>query len=378
MPMSGSHGAGGDKQERERTTWLTEDEDVWGGDVGGSGGTDTDREGRGTRMAAWIAGQGSSADLVGIVSRAKILSIVVNSTGRENGVSVFSTGVRWAVDHGARVINISQVADGAGFPDNCPREVQDAVSYALRAGAVVVAASGDAGDTTNPAYHPAACRGVLAVGAVDADKHVWPQTGRQDYVDVAAPGVHMYGINAAGQGGYGDGTSNSAAVTSAAIALVWSKYPRLSNRQVVARILATLTDDADQPGPDNATGMGIVRPYYAITRDIPVNAPNPVFDELSSAASAGPAQSPARPTGPDRQLRRSLVAVAVAVALPDRCRGQPRLEHRADHRRHRRSRHRDPARHPCRGQARTPDQRAARLAAPSATHRGRMGRAPPR
>src|SRR5262249_59711542 len=92
-----------------------------------------------------------------------------------------------------------------------------------------------------------------------------------------------------------NGTSDATALVSGAIALVWSKYPRLTNRQVVARILATLKDDADQAGHDDAVGGGIVRPYNAITRAIPANAPNPVFDELAGLPSQGGTPSTSRP-----------------------------------------------------------------------------------
>jgi hypothetical protein len=49
-----------------------------------------------------------------------------------------------------------------------------------------------------------------------------------------------------------------------AIALVWSKYPQLTTRQVVARLLGTVKDDVDRPGRDDATGEGIARPCNAI------------------------------------------------------------------------------------------------------------------
>src|SRR5205085_1686659 len=69
-------------------------------------------------------------------------------------------------------------------------------------------------------------------------------------------------------------------------ALVWSKFPKLTNRQVVARILATVTDDVDIPGRDTATGYGIVRPHVAIRADVALSAPNPIFDELEAATGS--------------------------------------------------------------------------------------------
>jgi subtilase family protein len=225
-----------------------------------------------------------------VAPRARILPVIVNA-GEGDPATLLAKGTRWAVDHGARVISLSQ----ASATPSCPPPLQDAVVYAVRKGAVVVASAGNEGDGANLAQYPANCLGVLSVGAVDVGRHVWPSSQRQPYVDVAAPGVHMRAVDDHGNQGFSDGTSDSAALVSGAVALVWSKYPHLSNRQVVARILATLRDDADQPGRDTATGGGIVRPYPAITQRIPANAPNPVFDELAGLPSPGGAPTASQP-----------------------------------------------------------------------------------
>jgi subtilisin family serine protease len=181
------------------------------------------------------------------------------------------------------VLNLSVAASGNGIAGSCPPDLQAAIQDAVGKGAVLVAGSGNDGSGSNPPVYPAACKGVLAVGAIDLARHAWVDTQRQPYVDVAAPGVNMQAIDDKGRTGTSEGTSDATALASGAVALVWSKYPALTNRQVVARILATLRDDTDQPGRDDATGGGIIRPYNAITQNIPANAPNPVFDELTQA-----------------------------------------------------------------------------------------------
>jgi subtilisin family serine protease len=257
----------------------------------GNGRTDRDPDGtgHGTRMAAFIAGQGGRGGEVGVAPEARILPVIIE-TGEGDLATLYADGTRWAVDHGARVVNLSQ-----GVAGQCPPGVQDAVAYAVRKGAVVVASTGNEGNLGNQSLYPANCRGALSVGAVDLGRHIWPKSQRQSYVDVAAPGVHMRAVDSGGGHGYSDGTSDAAALVSGAIALVWSRYPQLTNRQVVARVLATLKDDADQPGRDNATGGGIVRPYPAITQRIPANAPNPVFDELAALPSPGGTPTASRP-----------------------------------------------------------------------------------
>ena len=262
--------------------------------TGGDGRTDYDRSrAHGTAMALFVAGQGGASGLVGIAPQAHILPVRLNQGPSTGGDQRLVDGIRWAVDHGAKVINAS-----IGPSGECPAEVQDAVGYAVGKGAVVVASAGNSGGSGSPPEYPASCAGVLAAGAVDAARHAWPGTTRQSYVDVAAPGVNMASINATGQAGKSDGTSDASALTSAAIALIWSKYPALTNRQVVARLLATLRDDADRPGRDPATGLGLIRPYNAITTPVPPNAANPVFDELDRldpATSAPPSSAPTTP-----------------------------------------------------------------------------------
>jgi subtilisin family serine protease len=261
--------------------------DIATGSGDGRTDRDPDQSGHGTRMTAFIGGQSGE---VGVAPRARILPVVVNA-GEGDPATLFAQGTRWAVDHGARVVNLSQ-----GSPaSSCPPQLQEAVVYAVRKGAVVVASAGNDGNGANLPEYPANCLGVLSVGAVDVGRHVWPGSQRQPYVDVAAPGVHMRAVDDHGSQGFSEGTSDSAALVSGALALVWSKYPHLSNRQVVARILATLKDDADQPGSDPATGGGIVRPYPAIIQRVPATAPNPVFDELPRLPSPGGTPASSRP-----------------------------------------------------------------------------------
>ncbi|MEP7019228.1 MAG: S8 family serine peptidase [Pseudonocardiales bacterium] len=263
--------------------------------AGGDGRTDTDRfDGHGTSMARRIAGQGGGKyDLTGIAPSAKILPVVVHNEIHRSAdtARAESQGIRYAVDHDARIINLSQGTDGTGEPNQCPTEVAAAVRYAIGKGAVIVASAGNEARKGNPPFYPATCAGVLSVGAVDGSKRPWPDSERQTYVDVAAPGVNMVDVNFAGQLGFSEGTSDSAALVSGAVALVWSKFPKLTNRQVVARLLATVTEDASTPGKDLATGYGIVRPLQAITTDVPANAPNPVFDEVAATAQSSPTPS---------------------------------------------------------------------------------------
>ncbi|HEX5497018.1 MAG TPA: S8 family serine peptidase, partial [Mycobacteriales bacterium] len=255
-----------------------------GGDTTGGGTdgrTDTDPDGHGTSMAAFIASRGQGTGMLGIAPDARILPVVTQNGDSESTTS-YPAAIRFAVDHGAKVLNMSVGANGSIYPEHCPPKVQDAVRYAVEHGAVVVAAAGNDRQTGNQPNYPAACAGVLSVGAIDNHLAAWSDTEQQPYVDVAGPGVATVTINGRGQVAIGNGTSGATALVSGAIALVWSKFPRLTNRQVVARILASVRD-AGPPGRDDLTGTGVVRPSHALLDNIPANAPNPVFDELKTA-----------------------------------------------------------------------------------------------
>ena len=117
---------------------------------------------------------------------------------------------------------------------------------------------------------------------------------------MSAPGVNVPSLGReAGTAYSGDGTSQATALASAAVALVWSKYPHLTGQQVVTRVLATL--DAHTTRQNPAYGYGIVDAYRAVTESVPADATNPVFTAVApfllrfrafARASAAPAPNP--------------------------------------------------------------------------------------
>jgi hypothetical protein len=78
------------------------------------------------------------------------------------------------------------------------------------------------------------------------------------------------------------------------VALIWSKYPALSGRQVVARMLATLDHRTGKQDP--AYGYGVVNAGRAINAHVPANAPNPVYDALAPFLSTNSANARALQT----------------------------------------------------------------------------------
>ncbi|MEV4254025.1 S8 family serine peptidase [Spirillospora sp. NPDC049652] len=259
---------------------------VPGGDFSGGnsdGRTDVDsEEGHGTAMASLIASRGTSSGFVGIAPEAKILPIVVRDVNQYSEAKA----IRFAVDHGAKVVNISQ---GEGNPqfkqDPCPQPLLDAVKYAAQKDVVLVAAAGNEGDSTNDPSIPGSCPGVLAVGALGKNGKAWASSQRQPYVTVGAPGADVGGIGKSGHVySSGEGTSQASALTSGAVALLRAKFPQESARRIV-QILTNTTKDFGSP---DQLGRGVISIPRALRTKVPATAPNPVYERLDKVGGATP------------------------------------------------------------------------------------------
>jgi type VII secretion-associated serine protease mycosin len=257
--------------------------------------------GHGTAMAALIVGQGGGrTGFVGIAPEAKILPIHDTSRlGDQNGAfESYAKAIRFATDHGAKVINMSQGITSAAMEGHCDSGVQDAISYAADHDVVVVASAGNNGDTSNWPQLPGSCAGVLAVGAIDPELRPWKGTQRQPYVAVSAPGAKIPSIGKKGElFPDGEGTSASAALTSGAVALIRSRNPQMPARTVVQRLIATARP-LGGPGWNDQTGYGAIQITSAMNPErhpVPASAPNPVYAALDKWRSTRYG-TPAQPT----------------------------------------------------------------------------------
>ncbi|GIF50116.1 subtilase family protein [Asanoa ferruginea] len=292
--------------------------DVTGHGTDGRVDVDTEPDavaGHGTAMASLIASQGAATGFVGVAPKARILPVTTHGGG---AIGAFSKGIRWAVDHGAQVINISQAANS-----ECVPEVQEAVGYAIEHDVIVVAGAGNVGDEENYASMPADCAGVVAVGAVGVagDKFApWSKTERQPYVAVGAAGVNTPGLLRDGVVHTGaGGTSSASALTSGVLALARSAYPDMPAREVVRRLIGSCLDVAPD-GRDDQTGYGMIRPNRVLTGNVPDGGPNPVFAAYDSwkaeqAASASAAPAPVAEPARKSEERIILIVVVGVVAL---------------------------------------------------------------
>ncbi|MEN3272810.1 MAG: hypothetical protein V7636_1571 [Actinomycetota bacterium] len=171
----------------------------------------------------------------------RVLSIAVLDPCGVGTASEVSTGIRYAAEHGARIINLSL----SGVPNPV---LADAVRYAQDLGVLVVAAAGNSGSAT-PSY-PAAYDGVLGVGSTAPDgSRVSTFSNHGSWVDLWAPGESIVSTSTL-TGGYTsfDGTSFASPMVAAAAALLFAHRPTATAADIAARLLRTTTPLAGTPG----------------------------------------------------------------------------------------------------------------------------------
>ena len=254
-------------------------------DPGGDG--DTDLVGHGTTVSALIAGRNDDdAGVVGIAPKAKILPVrVLDRENRYDDALIVAKGVRWAVDHGARVINLSLGGNGSS------PALAAALDYAFAKDVVVVACTGNASaSASSGVWYPAREPGVIAVGGMEKDGDVlWAGSITGKETVVTAPATQLVGAR---PGGYWrvQGTSFAAPMVSGTAALVRSRWPTMSAAEVVNRIIRT-AKDRGPAGRDGQFGFGLVNPTGALTQEVPAALRNPL-DTTASPGVAGFGNAP--------------------------------------------------------------------------------------
>ncbi|MET8943691.1 type VII secretion-associated serine protease mycosin [Streptomyces sp. NPDC004542] len=227
----------------------------------------------GTAMAGIIAGHGhgpgNGDGILGIAPEAKILPVRViledgdsaRGKARATRGNALAEGIRWAADQGADVINLSLGDDSASAHPE-PGE-DEAVQYALKKGAVVVASAGNGGEKGDHISYPAAYPGVIAATAVDRYGTRASFSTRRWYATVSAPGVDVVIADPDHKYYEGWGTSAASAFVSGAVALIKAARPGLAPAQI-KKLLEDTARDAPSGGRDDSRGFGMVDPAAAI------------------------------------------------------------------------------------------------------------------
>ena len=258
-----------------------------------------DSYGHGTHMAGIIAGDDSSAGgFEGVAPGAHLISVKVATHDGAADVSQIVAAIDWTVQHrndpglNIRVLNLSYGTDSLQSYQLDP--IAFAVENAWRHGIVTVVAGGNEGITRGSLTDPAVDPYVLAVGAANLNNTnllscgtVAPFSSRGSAlrsVDVVAPGVSIESLRDPGSNidvnhpgavintrfFRGSGTSQAAAVTSGAVALLLQARPTLTPDQVKAVLRGTATPLALLDG--NAEGAGAININAAASAAVPLNA----------------------------------------------------------------------------------------------------------
>ncbi len=177
--------------------------------------TVSDRLGHGTHVAGIIAATaGNGIGIAGVAPSARLLNVKIADDKGMVWASTVAKGIIWAVDNGAKIINMS-LAIPAATP-----ALEEAVNYAWSKGVVIIAAAGNTGSSV-PTY-PASCPNVIAVAATDINGSLWERSNHGDWVSAYAPGAEIYSALPGNSYGYKSGTSMATAYVTAMAALTYS------------------------------------------------------------------------------------------------------------------------------------------------------------
>ncbi|MEV4202063.1 type VII secretion-associated serine protease mycosin [Micromonospora globbae] len=248
---------------------------------GAPGDGRADEDGHGTHMAGIIAARNAGSDgVVGVAPDAKILPIKLRKGTGQNSNEAVALGIRMAVDAGAKVINMSFGAPGMSDPDQ-----ESAIRYALEKDVVVIAAAGNTADGAVDVSSPANTPGVIAVTGTTRGGSFWSGSVQGPEAVIAAPGDGIFNIGPEHGYGWGDGTSDAAAIVSGVAALIRAEHPDLDAPNVINRIIRTARD-AGPTGRDPQYGFGLIDPVAALTADVPRVSANPLLGPAASASAA--------------------------------------------------------------------------------------------
>ena len=223
---------------------------------GNSDARDDSVIGHGTLVAGIAAATTNNGiGIAGAAWNASVLPVKVLDSRGFGTDSQVAAGVVWAADHGADVINVSLGGPTSG------EVLCDAIAYAQLQDALVVASAGNGAN--GRLNYPAACPGVLAVSATDANGDFASFSSFGPDVGLAAPGLGVTSTRNDNRYGTESGTSLSAPIVSGVAALVVAQHPEWSAAQVAQRLEETAQDRGPR-GVDVYYGHGLLDAYAAL------------------------------------------------------------------------------------------------------------------
>ncbi len=225
----------------------------------------SDGFGHGTNVAGIIGAIGDNGMGVSGVARCTIMPVKVLNAHNWGYYSWWAAGLRYAVDQGARIVNMSM-----GGPDGNTAALKSAVTYALQHGVTITVSMGN--ERVSTPMYPAAFDGIIAVGATGPDddwvhSFPWDTTKGSNsgpHISVSAPGNFIYGLDYASTTnyqGYWSGTSQAAPHVAGVCALLLAQDPTRTPADLKRLIEAGADDQVgnanlDKPGFDAYFGHG--------------------------------------------------------------------------------------------------------------------------
>ena len=224
-----------------------------------------DTNGHGTHVAGIVAAVGNNAKGVsGVMWKASLMPVrVCDSSCPDDAIA---SGVHWAADNGARIINLS-----LGGTANVA-VLRDAIAYAIGLGVVVVAAAGN--DGAEVINYPCAYPSVICVAATDLDDKIASFSTRGSWITLAAPGKDILSTVPTGicdhcaASGYGtlSGTSMASPMVAGVAGLILSVNPTFTRAQVASKLTSTVNNiDALNPSYIGKFGAGRVNALQALS-----------------------------------------------------------------------------------------------------------------
>jgi hypothetical protein len=218
------------------------------------GGDVSDVDGHGTFVIGLAGAVGNNhINVVGMGWQLSIMPVRYYNSPGGGYLGDILDGVRWAVDHGVKCVNVSQT--GVEYSP-----VQTTGAYVTSQGGLLFWAAGN--DGRNLSWFD--WDDVIVVGATDPNdaRATFSAYGRA--VDVFAPGTNIYSTGLGGYLAIGSGTSAATPIAAGIAALVWSVHPTMTPAEVRARLFSGCVD-LGPPGHDDTWGWGRVDSYATVS-----------------------------------------------------------------------------------------------------------------
>lgn len=298
-------------------------EDLAGATVSGwnilTGTSDArDDNGHGTAAASIIAARTDNEQgVAGMCWVCAIMPVKILAADGSGFVSDLAAGIRWAVDHGASVVNMSVAGPASS------RVLDGAIDHAIANDVILVASAGNEAVST-PTF-PAAHEAVIGVGASDFSGERTTYSNHGSWVEVAAPGCNEVASATVEGGGYRSfcGTSSAAPVVAGLLGLARSAAPAAN----VAQLRGALTTTAAplawvRHGAVDAAG--VVELLASAPTSEPTPAPTP---QPTPTFEPEPVPSPETGLHPmaDRLAGDNRFATAAAISAASRQPGVDRV-----------------------------------------------------